>query len=339
VCRVIGTGDMGFNGEGLPALESWLYFPSVVRVAPDGRLVVVDFNNMRIRAVDPDGTLVTIAGSGDHAWSTPGAGVLETALENPVDVVFADDGRFFIAAQHEARVLLVDADGNVTPYAGTGDEGYAGDGGPADAAWLSELGGIAIARDAGAGDTLYLSDTGNNCIRVVDPDGTLRTLAGAPEPGFVDGAGTDARFSAPQRIDYADGAVYVADAFNHAVRRVDAATGAVTTVAGTGTPGYTGDGEDARLATLNYPYGVTVDRTGGLLVADSLNNVVRRIDADGIITTVAGTGEKGLSGDDAPALSARFDFPVHAIADDAGGFYVADQGNGVVRRWSDTATE
>ena len=104
VCRVIGTGTLGYNGDGLDALESWLYFPSAVRVHPDGRLVVVDFNNMRVRAIEPDGTLVTLAGNGEHAWSTPGAPALETALENPIDAVYGPDGALYILPLHEARV-------------------------------------------------------------------------------------------------------------------------------------------------------------------------------------------------------------------------------------------
>ncbi|MFN7146005.1 MAG: hypothetical protein ACK4YP_19670, partial [Myxococcota bacterium] len=155
VCRVAGTGDLGFNGEGLPALESWLYFPSAVRAHPDGRLVVVDFNNMRVRALDPDGTLVTLVGNGDHAWSSPGAPALETALENPIDAVFAPDGTAYILPLHEARVLHLGADGIVTPCAGSGEVGYAGDGGDALTAAMSEASGLAV-DEAG---TLYIADT------------------------------------------------------------------------------------------------------------------------------------------------------------------------------------
>jgi serine/threonine-protein kinase len=330
VCRVIGTGDLGFNGEGLPALESWLYFPSSVRFAPDGRLVVVDFNNMRIRALDEDGTLETIAGSGDHAWSTPGTGVLTSALENPVDVVFLADGTFYIDALHEARILYVGADGVVAPVAGTGDEGYTGDGGPANVAWLSEAAGIAVGDDG----TLYIADTNNNCIRYVGTDGIIETLVGAAEAGLVDGTGTDARFSGPQRLAFADGALWVADSNNHAIRRVGIADRAVTTVAGTGVSGYTGDGGVATAATLSYPYAVELGPDGALWIADSGNNVVRRVDPDGTITTVAGTGVEGLTGDDGPALDATFAFPAH-LTFDRDDLIVADLKNGVVRRVKD----
>ncbi len=324
VCRVAGTGDLGFNGEGLPALESWLYFPSAVRAHPDGRLVIVDFNNMRVRALDPDGTLATIVGNGDHAWSTPGATALDTALENPIDAVWAPDGTAYLLPLHEARVLHMRADGVVVPCAGTGDVGYAGDGGDATLATMSEAAGLAVGPDG----ALYVADTQNNAIRVVR-DGLIDTLAGGGDAGFVDAAGAEARFSGPQRLVVGDGVLYVADANNHAVRAVDLATGAVTTVAGTGTRGYDGDGGPATAAALSYPYGVNVGPDGALWIADSGNNVVRRV-VDGVIDTVAGTGEEGLAGDGGPALDATFAFPAHVLAKD-GDLYVADLKNGVVR--------
>ncbi len=324
VCRVVGTGTLGFNGEGLDALESWLYFPSAVREHPDGRLVLVDFNNMRVRAVDPDGTVVTLAGTGEHAWSTPGAQARETALENPIDAVYGPDGSLYVLPLHEARVLHVGADGVVAPCAGSGEVGYEGDGGEATAAKMSEGSGLAM----GADGALYIADTQNNLVRVVE-GGTIRTLAGAPEAGFVDGAATDARFAGPQRLAVGDGVLYVADANNHAIRAVDLATGAVTTVAGTGTRGYTGDGGLATAAALMYPYGVNVGTDGTLWIADSGNNVIRRV-RSGTIETVAGTGEEGLTGDDGPALDATFAFPVHLLERD-GDLYVADLKNGVIR--------
>ena len=324
VCRVAGTGQLGFNGDGLPAEESWLYFPSAVRVHPDGRLVLVDFNNMRVRAVEPDGTLVTLLGNGDHAWSTPGATALETALENPIDAVWGPDGTVYVLPLHEARVVSMGADGRVVPCAGSGELGYGGDGGDALLATMSEGAGLAV-DDAGA---LYIADTQNNAIRVVR-GGIIDTLAGNGEAGFVDGVGRDARFSGPQRITAHDGVLYVADANNHAVRAVDTATGTVTTIAGTGVRGYEGDGGPAIDATLSYPYGVEPAPDGTLWVADSGNNVIRHV-SGGQITTVAGTGVEGLTGDGGPALHATFGFPVHTVLDGAD-LYVADLKNGVVR--------
>ncbi len=336
ICRVAGTGQLGFNGEGLAAADSWLYWPSSVEIDPAGRLVIVDFNNMRLRRLEPDGTLRTIAGSGEHSWSAPGSGALESPLENPVEVRFLPDGTFFIAALHEARVLYVDADQQVTVYAGTGEQGFSGDGGPATAAALSEAVGLAVL-EAPAGDldagTLVISDTQNHCLRAVTPDGAIRTLAGKGLPGYA-GDGDDfdgVMFSTPERIDAAGGALYVADTYNHAVRRLDLLTGAVSTVAGIGAPGFSGDGGPATAAQLNSPYGLDMAADGTLWIADTGNNRVRRVAPDGTITTLAGTGAAGLTGDDGPALDATLDWPVDVVADPDGNVYIADMRNGVVR--------
>ncbi|MFZ5477532.1 MAG: hypothetical protein ACOZNI_12220 [Myxococcota bacterium] len=325
VCTIAGTGQNGFDGDGRAATETMFYFPSAVRPTPDGEIAVVDFNNMRVRVVDADGLVRTVAGSGVHAYSTPGLPAVETALENPVDVEFLDDGGFYLAALHEARILHVDAEGMISAVAGTGDPGFAGDGGPATEAWLSEASGIAV-----ADGVLYVADTDNNCLRAVWPDGTIESLAGAMEPGLADGVGGGARFRRPQRMHADGGYLYVADADNHAVRRVDLATGRVDTIAGTGQAGYDGDGGHALEASLRTPYGV-VARDGVVWVADSGNHAIRRIDADGTIETVAGTGEEGFSGDDGPPLDARFAFPTD-VALDGDDLLVADFKNGAVRR-------
>jgi DNA-binding beta-propeller fold protein YncE len=325
VCTIAGTGTNGFDGDGRPATETMFYFPSAVRALDGGRVAVVDFNNMRVRVIEADGTVGTIAGSGVHAYSSPGVPALETALENPVDVEFLDDGSFYIAALHEARILYVDTDGLISAAAGTGDWGFAGDGEDAREAWISEAAGIAV--DDGS---LYIADTDNNCLRAVGEDGAIHAVAGAMEPGLVDGAADVARFRRPQRLHADGGFLYVADADNHAVRRVDLSTGEVETIAGTGVDGYDGDGGPATSATLRTPYGV-VARDGVVWIADSGNHVIRRVDAEGIIETIAGDGVEGYAGDDGPPLLARFAFPVD-LALDGDAVLVADFKNGAVRR-------
>lgn len=209
--------------------------------------------------------------------------------------------------------------------AGTGDWGFAGDEGPATEAWLSEASGIAV-KD----DVLYIADTDNNCLRAVGADGVIRAHAGTMEPGFVDGPGAEARFRRPQRL-YADGDwLYVADADNHAVRRVRLDTGDVETIAGTGEAGFDGDGGAATAARLRTPYGVYA-RDGVVWIADSGNNVIRRVDADGLIETIAGTGDEGYAGDGGAPLDATFAFPVDVTLD-GDAVLVADMKNGAVRR-------
>lgn len=329
VCRLVGTGQLGFNGEDLPALESWLYWPTSVRFDAEQRLHVVDFNNMRIRRLEEDGTLHTIAGSGEHAWSTPGATILDSALENPIEVAFAPEGGFYIAALHEARILYVSPDGSVRPFAGSGEYGLAGDGGPADQAAMSEAAGIALAPDG----SLYIADTQNHCLRVVDPQGIIHTLAGNGLAGYAgDGQGLEtAMFNSPQQLEWYDGAVYIADTYNHAIRRLDPESGSLTTVAGTGMPGYSGDGGKATDAQLHSPYGLGFGSDGTMYIADTDNSVVRQVSPDGIIRTVAGNGTVGLEGDGGPALDASFNWPGDVVVDPEGNLVIADMRNGMLR--------
>ncbi len=321
VCTVAGTGVNGFDGDGRDARESRLYFPTGVARDPEGRLVIVDFNNMRVRLREDDGTLGTIAGNGVHGWSEAGAVATRSPLENPIDVAFDGDGVFFVAALHEARVLRVDPDGTIAPYAGSGALGYGADGGPALLASMGEPGGIALSSDG----WLFVADTANHCVRAVDPaSGTISTLAGAPEAGFADGVGEAARFHFPQRVHADDDHVWVADTGNHAIRRVDRRTREVVTLAGDGTAGYVDGALDAaRLAT---PMGLDV-HDGVVIFADAGSDTVRAIGPAGM-TTLAGDAQEGFV--DGEAAAARFAYP-YDVSAGPDGVYVADYRNGAVR--------
>lgn len=295
MCRVAGTGEAGFNGDGLDALESWLYLPSAVARAPDRRLVLVDFNNNFLRAIEEDGRLTTIAGNGVHAYSTPGTSILDSPLENPVDVLWEPDGSMLISMSHEARVIRVASDGVVTLAAGTGEEGYSGDGGPAtEATFSAYLGGIALGEDG----TLFIADTPNNVVRAVAPDGIITTL-----PLVTTG---------PQGLAIGDGGLYVASSLDGEIRRYDLDSGDTSTAA----------------AGLSNPWGVAWHE-GALYVANSgANEVLRVVGAD--TEVLAGTGEAGLDGDGGSAVDATFAWPADVFVDD-GVLYVADMRNHVIR--------
>ncbi len=296
ICTVIGTGDIGFNGDALAATDSWLYLPSALGWTPDAELAVVDYNNMRVRALAEDGSLRTIAGNGDHDYSTPGVPILASPMENPIDVVWAADGAMYLSASHEARVLRVGDDGLVTVVAGTGEEGNSGNGGPATSATMSAyLGGIALGDD----DTLYIADTMNNCVRAVLHDGTIRTLP--------------IQTSGPQGLTFADGALYIASTLDHEIRRYEPNSEIVSTVA----------------AGLMYPWGVAMDEDGALIVADSGHNQVLRIDA-AERTVLAGSGEAAYSGDGGDPHDASLSFPSDILLG-PDTIYVADMRNAVVR--------
>jgi len=294
VCTVAGSGLSGFTGEGEPATTSALYLPSAVLLDPDGRACVVDYNNMRVRCLDA-GRLVTVAGNGEHGWSIPGESALSTPLENPIDATYSPEGRLTILATHESRVIQIDEDGLVEVIAGSGEEGYTGDGGPALGAAFGQPSGIAWASDG----ALWIADTLNGAVRRVGTDGIVETvLAG------VDGVMRVRASTA--------GAVLVSDSLGGRVLRLDPAGNSETLA------------ED-----LDIPWSAREDGSG-VLVAESGANRVLRVER-GEVEVLAGTGEGGFSGDGGPAEEAEFNWPADMLRLDDGSILVADMQNARVR--------
>lgn len=222
------------------------------------------------------------------------------------------------------------ATGIITTIAGTGTSGFSGDGGPATAARLRAP--RTTAAD-GAGN-VYVIDTDNHRARRIDTSGRITTIAGTGTAGFSGDGGpaTSARLNTPHGIAVdAAGNVYIADPPNQRIRKVDT-TGRITTVAGNGNRGYNGDGIPATSARLNYPKGVEIGPDGLLYIADNNNHRVRKVDAAGIIRTVAGTGTAGLSGDGGPATAARLYEPRNVVFGPDGSLYIVDQVNDRIRR-------
>ncbi len=327
ICHLVGTGQGEFNGDGLPPQKTALRLPSVVRVGPEGDWYVMDNDNYRLRR-DVDGAIVTVAGNGVHAYASVGNKAVDSPLENPFDVAFSKDGLPIFVSLHDPRVLRIDVDGTLVAIAGTGDIGDSGDEGPAESATFKELSGITIAPDG----SIFVSDDLANRVRVIRPDGTIHTYAGDGVEGY-DGDQVPATAAAlfhPEELSLdAEGNLYVADTYNHRIRRIDGATGMIDTVAGTGTRGLSGDGGPAVDAELQYPSGVTVAPDGQVYIADSFNHRIRRIDPSGVITTVVGTTE-GYSGDNGPANHAKLKGPAYLEATDEL-LYIADMRNQVVR--------
>lgn len=220
--------------------------------------------------------------------------------------------------------------GTITTVVGTGVAGYSGDGGPAISARINSPRNLFV---DGAGN-LYIADRFNHCIRKMTPSGIITTVAGTGVAGFSGDGGpaTAARLREPTGV-VMDGAgnLYFADHFNHRIRKVDIG-GIITTVAGTGVVGFSGDGGLATAARLNFPAETEVDAAGNLYIADQLNDRVRKVNTSGIITTVAGTGVAGFSGDGGPATAARLHEPIDLIFDGIGNLYVADYENQRVRK-------
>ena len=333
VCPVAGTGEYGFNHDGLPGPDTDLYLLSAARRGPDGLVYLMDFNNQRLRVIDEDGRVRTIAGSGWHAVADTSVPAVDSPLENPIDFDFLPDGRLVFVSYHDPRVLVLEPDGHLRTIAGTGEiglRGNEGDFGPPLEALFIQLDGIAVASDG----TMYVSDSLANRVRRIRDD-EIVTVAGNGREDYAGdgGPGTDAGLHWPTALELdGDGNLYIADQRNHAVRRL-APDGTITTIAGTGVAGDSGDGGPAALAELDLPYGLAHAPDGSLYIADAGNFRVRRIAPDGTIDAVAGTGAEGYTGDGGPALDAQFGYIARIAYDPAlDALLVADQSNSCARR-------
>lgn len=330
ICRIAGTGELGFNRDGLPAEQSDFFLLSSVRRGPDGHLYLMDFNNMRLRMIDDDGVVQTIAGDGFHAAADVTARATESPLENPIDFAFAPDGSIVFVSYHDPRVIRITQDGGLEVLAGTGEVGLRGNEGDFEDALTAQfiqLDGIAIDDDG----TVYVSDSRAHRIRKIQ-GGVVYPVAGNGRDAFAGDGGpaTDASLNWPTALELdGDGNLYVADALNHAIRRISP-DGIITTIAGDGTQGFAGDGGPPEAARLAQPYGVTVAPDGTVYIADRENFRIRRIQG-GVIDTIAGVGEVGFAGDGGPALAAKLGH-VARIALDGDVLLVADQSNGCARR-------
>jgi DNA-binding beta-propeller fold protein YncE len=229
-------------------------------------------------------------------------------------------------------VSLSQSSGTISTVTGTGSCGFSGDGGPASSAKVNGPNGLATDR---AGH-LYIADVGNHVVRKVTPTGMITTFAGTGAPGF-DGDNQPAgkaQLATPAgvAVDLSGRYLYIADNGHHRIRQVDLQTNRITTVAGTGTPGFSGDGGWAIQAQLSSPSAVAVDTLGNFYIADVGNRRVRRVDSSGLITTFAGTGQRLSCGDGGPAKQACFKNPVALAVGLTGEVFVADNEDHRVRR-------
>ncbi|MCB9674654.1 MAG: hypothetical protein H6737_06015 [Alphaproteobacteria bacterium] len=331
LCSVMGNGELGFNGDGLPAAETRLASPTSVAVAPDGRPVAVDYSNMRLRVVR-DGLVETLVGSGEHAYSELGVDARDTPLENPIDAKWGPDGVLYVLPQHEGRVIMIGPDDIVEPCIGTGIIGDYGDGVHALDARMGFGAGLAIDSDG----TVYISDQGFNRVRRVGPDGTIRTVLGTGSAGEgAPGYGPEVAIAGVERIalDVERNRLLVADAMNHRVLAMDLDDLQVTLVAGSGARGYAGDGGPAVEAELNNPVGVEVTPDGHVLIGDLANRVIRVVTPEGTISTLAGGGDPEVHGYPARPEEAPLRGPAGMAWSDEGDLLIADRSGHRILRW------
>lgn len=330
ISTVAGTGVAGYSGDGGPATSAQLDNPYRVAVDSAGNLYIADYLNSRIRKVNTSGVTATVAGNGTYGSSGDGGPATSAQLSLPWGVAVDNAGNLYIADTTNSIVRKVDTSGTITAVAGTGTYGFSGDGDPATSAQLGNPSGV-IVDSVG---NLYIADTQNNRVRKVGTNGTITTVAGNGTEGFSgDGSlATSAQLNRPtdMAVDSA-GNLYIADTQNNRIRKVNT-SGTITTVAGDGTFGDGGDGGPATSAQFGYPYGVAVDSAGNLYIADTLNNRLRKVDTSGNISTVAGNGTDGYSGDGGPAISAQLSGPFGVRVDSLGNLYIADSSNHRIRK-------
>jgi uncharacterized protein (TIGR03437 family) len=379
ITTVAGNGNPGFSGDGGPATSEQLWNPSNVAVDAVGNLYIADQGNNRIRKVNASGTISTVAGNGNYGYSGDGGAATGAQLAGPAGVAVDAAGNLYIADTFNSLIRQVNASGTISTVAGGG---YAnpGEGGAATGAQLDVPTAVAVDSAGGlyfadmgssrvrkvsaaklttvaggatgdgglgvfgslaspiglAGDSagnLYIADNGNQRVRRIAANGVITTVAGTGAGGYSGdgGAGPSGQVATPCGVAIdAAGDLFIADTNNSRIRKVNAA-GTITTVAGNGNYGYSGDGGPATSAMLNAPRNVSLDSAGKLYIADTFNSRIRMVDTNGTITTVAGSASSGYAGDGGAAASAQLLHPYGVAVDSAGNLYIADSGNARVR--------
>lgn len=400
VTTVAGTGVPGYSGDGGPAANAQLNWPTGIAVDASGNMYIADCVNQRVRKVSTSGIITTVAGGGtlsslfpiavaikgsDSLWildylqgitqlspagtlspffgpqglgltvdasgslyvassgaeayvskispagvstaiagngvvsySGDGAQASSAELNNPTSVTTDTAGNIYIADAGNDRIRRIAGDGSITAVAGNGRMAFGGDNGTAISASLYSA--VAVAVDHSG--NMYIADYSGSMVRKV-AGGTITTIAGGHAPGYSgdNGPATAAQFNGPVALTTdTEGNIYIADLKNNCIRKVS--NGTVTTVAGTGEAGFSGDNGKATNAQLNQPYGIAVDAKGNLYIADTLNLRVRKVSPDGIITTISGTGVNNDTGDGGPASAALLSFPIGLTVDGDGHLYI-----------------
>ncbi|MDR3702461.1 MAG: hypothetical protein P4L56_22625 [Candidatus Sulfopaludibacter sp.] len=337
--NVGGTGIVSSSGDNGPAIKAPVVLPTDVAADQSGNLYIADFGNSKIRTVSSAGVIATLIGNLDGVPPENGQAAASIRLNGPTGVAVDSAGTVYFTegsvgtgsglVQSDYMVWKV-ADGIFTAFAGTGENSYSGDGGPAVTAQIDTPGGVAM----DSAGNLYIADSRNHRIRKMTPGGAIATVAGNGTAGFSgDGkSALNAQLNGPSGVAVdPSGTIYIADTNNNRIRVVTP-EGIIYTLAGNGNAGYFGDGGMAINGSLHAPQGVAVDNLGNFYIADTLDHRVRRVSqTDNIITTIAGNGNPAFSGDGGLGASAALNLPVAVALDGPGNVYIADQGNGRIR--------
>ena len=339
---VAGNGTNGYSGDEGLATQAGIKFPSSMAIDAAGNIYIAEYTNNRIRKVDTNGIITTVAGNGTSGYSGDGGPATEAQLSWPRSVAVDAASNLYIADTLNNRIRKVDTSGIITTIAGneTGSSGYGGDGGPATEAYFFFPYGVAV----DAAGNLYIADEGNSRIRKVDTNGIIIGIAGNGRGYSGDGGfAIDAKLCNPKGIALdSKGNLYIADSGNNRIRMIDTG-GIITTIAGSGIVAcgvgeFSGDGGPATEAQLNDPSNISIDPAGNLYIADYQNHRIRYIDTRGVISTIAGTGIDDYNGDGIPATEAHLSYPFGVCIGAAGNLYISDTGSNRIRKVSPPAT-
>jgi hypothetical protein len=345
-----GTGQQGYSGDNGQATAAQLNSPTGVVLDNSSHIFFSDTGNQRIRKVDKGtgggagGVITTVAGNGTAGYSGDGGPATAAKVNTPTGIVVTSGGNIYFADTGNNVVREISG-GVITTVAGirysTGAQNAGGammggnnqdckdhgDNGPATSAYLCFPTGVAV----DSAGNLYIGDTGNNKVRKVTSSGTITTFAGTGVCGFNGNTGPagNAKLCAPTAVATSGSAVLISDTANSQVRKVSGGT--ITAFAGTGSAGFSGDGGQATAAQINRPIGVSYDPLGNVYVVDAFNARLRQVDASGHITTFAGTGQFGYSGDGGPAELAKI-AAFGGVTTDASNVFFGDTANHRVRR-------
>ncbi|RYG05217.1 MAG: T9SS type B sorting domain-containing protein [Chitinophagaceae bacterium] len=303
ISTIAGNGSSGFSGDGGPATAAQLGDPINIITDKSGNLYIADQGNNVIRKVDAAGIITKFAGTGVMGYTGDGGPATAATLYHPGAMAFDNAGNFYFTDRNGDIIRKIDLSGIITTITGNLPNGYSGDGGPLMGARFMGIANIAFDN----ADNMYLTDFVNHVIRKVNTAGIITTFAGNGVGGFSGDGGpaTAASLNSPYSVLFPpNGDILITDAHNNRIRRVDAA-GNISTFAGSSTTrGYSGDGGPATSATFSFPTYASMDGAGNIYLVDALNWVIRKIDANGIVSTFAGTGVSGYSGDGGPAIDA-----------------------------------
>jgi hypothetical protein len=328
IYTIAGNGVAGYNGDQISSSSAQVGGPTGIAIDTAGNIFFCDQTNNRIRKITPNGMITTIAGTGVGGFSGDGGPALNAKIAWPYDIAIDRAGNLYIADMMNKRIRKISTSGIITTIAGTGVAGYNGDNIPAVTAQLNNAFSVAV-------DTIgnvYIGDVSNNRIRKVDPAGIITTFAGTGVQGYsANGLATSSNLYGPGGMVFDKaGNMYFSDTGNNLVRKIDA-SGMMTDFAGTGSTSFINDGGPALNGSLSQPNGICVDKFNNVYICDVYHYRIRKVDASGIITTLAGTGVNGSTGDGGLATGAAV-APYKIGIDKNGNLYYTDSGNNRIRK-------